>query len=101
MIAGALIAAVAVAAFFAVSLSQSAPRLAGVDPTRLDAFSTVLAQGRSVCQTGEVVPPDAGAVSLVVGLFGGILAAAERHPRRRPGVPPAAGRGARTSTARG
>ena len=68
---GALLAAVVVGAVLIANLSQSAPRLAGVDKTRLDAFSTALEPGARVCQNGEVVPADAGAVSLVVGSFGG------------------------------
>src|SRR5262245_11444121 len=71
VIVGALLAALGVTAVLVVTLSQSAPRLAGVDKTRVDAFSTVLEPGARVCQAGEVVPADAGSVSLVLGLFGG------------------------------
>jgi hypothetical protein len=70
-VVGALVAAVVLAAVLAVNLSKTAPRLAGVDQTRLDAFSTALEPGATVCQPNETVPSDAGAVSLVVGLFGG------------------------------
>jgi 4-amino-4-deoxy-L-arabinose transferase-like glycosyltransferase len=70
VVLGATVAAVVVGILFAGVLGKQAQRLAGVDITRLDAFSTVIAPGGTGCQTREVVPADAGGVSLVVGTFG-------------------------------
>ena len=68
---GALPAAIVVGAVLIANLSQSAPRLAGVDKTPPRRVLDRPRAGSRTCQSGEVVPADAGAVSLVLGLFDG------------------------------
>ena len=48
-------------------MSGSAPRLAGTDDVRLDAYPIELRPGQRVCQSGETVPADAAVVAFRVG----------------------------------
>jgi hypothetical protein len=75
VLVGALVAAVSVGALLAAALSQTASRLADVEPTRSSNFWTVLAPKATVCESGMTVPADARAVSVVVGLFSWSVAA--------------------------
>jgi hypothetical protein len=52
-------------------MSQTAPGLADIEPTRPSNFWTVLAPKATVCESGMTVPADARAVSVVVGLLSG------------------------------
>jgi hypothetical protein len=70
VVLGAVLAALGIGGMIVHAMSQTAPRLAGVDQTRLDAFSTSLRPQATVCQTREVVPGDAAAVGLVLGTYG-------------------------------